>query len=207
MIGVRSKCKSQYFVKKISDLKKGIDKSKIVDPLEKLEKKMKNNTSKFNLKIVTEADLKNTLKKMKKKKSAGTDGLSQENLINGGSILASPLTLIINKSIEDGQFPTEWKEALVTPVLKKGDPKQLNNYRPVSCLNVASKVLETVVCAQMTDYLEKNHLLPIHTYNRYIYDISLHLQHMENMPSFSLHFTVVFEIVTSLVDYSIACAS
>ena len=57
-------------------------------------------------------------------------------------------------------FPTEWKEALVTPVLKKGDPKQLNNYRPVSCLNAAAKVLETVVCAQMTDYLEKNHLLP-----------------------------------------------
>ena len=56
---------------------------------------MKNNTSKFNLKIVTEADLKNTFKKMKKKKSAGTDGLSQENLINGGSTLASPLTLII----------------------------------------------------------------------------------------------------------------
>ena len=48
----------------------------------------------------------------------------------------------------------------MTPVLKKGDPKKLCNYRPVSCLPVASKLLETIVCSQMTDYLEDNHLLP-----------------------------------------------
>ena len=66
---------------------------------------------------------------MKKKKSAGMDGLSQENLINGAKVLVTPLTEIVNKSIADGQFPSEWREALVTPVLKKGDPKKLCNYR------------------------------------------------------------------------------
>jgi hypothetical protein len=35
-----------------------------------------------------------------------------------------------------------WKQALVTPILKKGDPTKKENYRPVSCLSVASKVLE-----------------------------------------------------------------
>jgi retron-type reverse transcriptase len=59
-----------------------------------------------------------------------------------------------------GEFPREWKQAAVTPVLKKGNPQLLNNYRPVSCLPSASKVLEIVVCSQLSDYLETNKLLP-----------------------------------------------
>ena len=54
----------------------------------------------------------------------------------------------------------EWKQAAVTPVLKKGSPEQLENYRPVSCLPAASKVLEIVICSQLSNYLETNDLLP-----------------------------------------------
>ena len=42
-------------------------------------------------------------------------------------------------SISEGEFPQGWKEALVTPVLKKGDTKMKENYKPVSCLPAASK--------------------------------------------------------------------
>ena len=52
------------------------------------------------------------------------------------------LTLIINKSITCGQFPSKWKEAMITPVLKSGDKEILKNYRLVSCLAAASKLLE-----------------------------------------------------------------
>ena len=45
-------------------------------------------------------------------------------------------------------------------MLKKGNPRLLNNYRPVSCLPAASKVLEIVVCSQLSEYLELNKLLP-----------------------------------------------
>ena len=37
---------------------------------------------------------------------------------------------------------------------------QKENYRPVSCLPTASKVLEKVVCDQTTQYMEKNSLFP-----------------------------------------------
>ena len=75
---------------------------------------------------------------MQKKKSAGNDGLSQEHLVDGATSLSIPQQKIINKSISTGTFPSKWKEATVTPVLKKGDKMELNNYRPVSCLPVAS---------------------------------------------------------------------
>ena len=49
--------------------------------------------------------------------------------------------------------------SVITPILKKGDPKNTENYRPVSCLRVASKVLEGIVNDQTSEYME-NGLLP-----------------------------------------------
>ena len=59
-----------------------------------------------------------------------------------------------------GVFPETWKEAIVVPILKKGDPTDPKNYRPVSCLAAASKVLEKAVCTQLTKFVEVHGLLP-----------------------------------------------
>ena len=53
---------------------------------------------------------------MKNKKSAGVDGIAQDILVMGAPTIAKALTVMINKSISSGEFPNEWKEALVTPV-------------------------------------------------------------------------------------------
>ena len=58
------------------------------------------------------------------------------------------------------EVPSSWKEAIVVPILKKGEKTELNNYRPVSCLVAASKVLEKIVCNQVTIFFEVNKLLP-----------------------------------------------
>ena len=62
--------------------------------------------------------------------------------------------------METGVFPEDWKEAAVSPILKKGSAELKENYRPVSCLPVASKVLEKIVTEQMTRFLEVHKLLP-----------------------------------------------
>ena len=121
---------------------------------------MKNKTTTLDFKPVTKKKLAEHLKKLNKKKSSGLDGLSQENLLLGTTSLLGPLTSIVNQSILDGEFPSQWKQAAVTPVLKKGSADQLNNFRPVSCLPAASKVLEIVVYNQLSEYLEANNLLP-----------------------------------------------
>ena len=78
---------NSFFVEKISVLKENIDPARIKDPLEKLVKKVKGRNLKFSLKTVTEIKVKKILKGMKKKKSAGPDGLSQECLLLGKEIL------------------------------------------------------------------------------------------------------------------------
>ena len=61
--------------------------------------------------------------------------------------LAPYLLHIINTSIETGVVPNTFKEAVVTPLIKKPslDPENLKNYRPVSNLCFMSKLLEKVV--------------------------------------------------------------
>ena len=76
------------------------------------------------------------------------------------SILASPLQDVINASITSGKFPAVWKEGIVTPVFKKGNKMEFENYRPVSCLPAAAKLLELVACQQTSKYMEDNNLLP-----------------------------------------------
>ena len=49
---------------------------------------------------------------------------------------------------------------VVTPILKKRDATKKENYRPVSCLLVASKVMEKIICDQVTRFFEVHQLLP-----------------------------------------------
>ena len=151
---------NDYFIDKVEQLKAGIDTNLVEDPMARLKEKMKNNKNTLEFKTVTGKQLSKHLKKLNPKKSSGVDGLSQENLLLGKSQLLSPLLAIVNQSITDGEFPEDWKEAAVIPVLKKGNSQLPSNYRPVSCLPAASKVLEIVVCSQLSDYLELNNLLP-----------------------------------------------
>ena len=52
----------------------------------------------------------------------------------------------------------------MTPVYKKCDKKLINNYRPISVLPVISKVFETVLFDQLTEYFTNNNLFSSQQY-------------------------------------------
>ncbi|KAK3525429.1 hypothetical protein QTP86_031555 [Hemibagrus guttatus] len=70
------------------------------------------------------------------------------------------ITTVINGSLTSGHVPSVFKKARVIPILKKSalDPSDFSNYRPVSLLSFLSKILERVVCNQLSDYLMQNNL-------------------------------------------------
>ena len=76
-------------------------------------------------------------------------------------ILIAPITSIINASLEQGKCPNFFKQAHVTPILKKSsiDKEVFKNYRPVSNLNFISKILERVVAAQLQTHLDEAGLM------------------------------------------------
>ncbi|KAK3571131.1 hypothetical protein QTP86_001914 [Hemibagrus guttatus] len=59
-----------------------------------------------------------------------------------------------------GHVPTVFKKARVIPILQKPalDPSDISNYRSVSLLSFLSKILECVVCNQLSDYIMQNNL-------------------------------------------------
>ena len=83
-------------------------------------------------------------------------GLVKDNI----SILAPVIADIVNLSITTGVFPSAFKNALVSPLLKKTslDQNELNSYRPVSKLSFVSKIAGKVVAARFSNHLTDNGL-------------------------------------------------
>jgi len=50
--------------------------------------------------------------------------------------------------------PSSWKIADVCPVFKKGETNDVKNYRPISLLNIISKVLERCVFQKIIDHIQ-----------------------------------------------------
>ncbi|XP_046688925.1 uncharacterized protein LOC124374820, partial [Homalodisca vitripennis] len=63
-------------------------------------------------------------------------------------------------SQELGIFPTKLKLAKVYPKLKKGDPTQPSNYRPISLLPAIFKIIEKIELSRLLNHLNTNNLLP-----------------------------------------------
>ena len=62
-------------------------------------------------------------------------------------------------SLKKGIFPNHLKQAYVTPVYKKGDPDDPNNYRPISVTAALSKILKKYIGDQILNYLNENRVL------------------------------------------------
>ena len=60
-------------------------------------------------------------------------------------------------SMQQNTFPSHWKKANVSPLFKKGDASQLNNYRPKS--SCVGKVMEKAVFKYTFNYIRDNHLI------------------------------------------------
>ena len=72
-------------------------------------------------------------------------------------ILATPITVIINQTLNTGIFPDKLKIAKIKPLYKKGDTSNLNlNYRPILLLPSKSKIFEKVIYQQHTLFVKKN---------------------------------------------------
>ena len=108
----------------------------------------------FHLKTPSLDVVFNLLRNIDEKKATGLDMIPSKLLKMAASIVTPSLTGTIT-----GIYPTEWIMARVTPVFKKGEKSDLNNYRPISVIPVVSKVFEKIVYDHLYQYLNENQLL------------------------------------------------
>jgi len=150
---------NSHFVNKISLLQQKIDPKYVVDPLSRLQKKLKGKSLKFSFKPVKQRDVRKIIGKLRPASAGGPDGIDPEILKIAVDVLSEPLTHIINLSLQSGIFPEKWKLARITPIYKqKGSKSDPNSYRPISCLSVPAKILETCAKIQIVHFFESNKL-------------------------------------------------
>ena len=62
--------------------------------------------------------------------------------------------------MDEGIFPSEWKQMMITPVKKPGKSKaKPESFRPVALTSHLAKVMETVIRGEIQTFLEDNNLL------------------------------------------------
>ena len=67
--------------------------------------------------------------------------------------LYQPLHHLFSLSLSQKYLPLEWRTHLIKPIFKSGDKSSIRNYRPISLLSVASKVLEKLIFNSIVDFV------------------------------------------------------
>ena len=90
-------------------------------------------------------EIKKILKKLKRNKATGPDNTQAElyQWLDHNSIFY--LTNILNAMWKYRHLPEALSEATVVSIFKKGDSKNLRNYRPISLLNSIYKIYASMI--------------------------------------------------------------
>lgn len=92
-------------------------------------------------------------------KSCGPDEMHPRVMRELADVLALPLSMIFNSALESGVVPLDWRLANVTPIFKKGNRHQAENYRPVSLTSVVCKIMEKLIRGRIIQHLDANNVI------------------------------------------------
>lgn len=113
----------------------------------------------FQFRLISETELKRQIAAIDIHKNSGIKQISMYLLKISFKLLIAQLLHTINSSIRTGIFPEAWKTAIFTPLFKSGNQMEPQNYRPIVCLPLPSKIMEKLIHSQYYAYLEeKKHL-------------------------------------------------
>lgn len=92
---------------------------------------------------------------LKNGKSAGLDNIPAELIKNGGETMIELLIKICNQIWKTGEWPTSWTQSLIITLPKKGNLQLCQNYRTISLISHASKVMLKIILNRLNPQAEK----------------------------------------------------
>ena len=109
-------------------------------------------TAPFSFSSISPETFKKYIYRLNCKKAMGHDGIHARFLKSSGDIFLSSLCNLFNSCISSCTFPCSLKMAEISPVFKKKDNLDKQNYRSVNILTTISKVFERIISDQLTSY-------------------------------------------------------
>ena len=95
-----------------------------------------------------------TLCAVKVNKSPGPDNITGRLLKAAAPTLAYPLTLIFNRSLQQGVMPQVWKTASIKPIPKFTGASEPKDFRPIALTSIVGKCLERLVMKRVAPLLD-----------------------------------------------------
>ena len=99
--------------------------------------------------LITAKEIKTAVNQMHNNKSPGTDGLPKEFYTTFWPELKDELVEMLNNVFLKQSLSTSQKQATLKLLYKKGDPKDLKNWRPISLLNIDYKILSKILANRL----------------------------------------------------------
>ena len=96
-------------------------------------------------------------------KAFGLDGVSVELFkitLNGDPALRRRLIDIVVRIWRGGKVPQQWKDAIIMVLHKKKDRTECGNYRGISLVAHAGKILLKIIARHLSEYYEYVRILP-----------------------------------------------
>ena len=103
---------------------------------------------------ILRSEVEDAMKSLKLGKSPGTDNIPAELLIAAGGNIVDVYTIICNHIQNNEEWPTEWTKSIIITIPKKGNIKLCNNYRTLSLINHASKIMLRVILNRLKPQAE-----------------------------------------------------
>ena len=108
---------------------------------------------------ITKEEVVEAIRKVKKKKAAGEDGIKGEAWLEAGEKVVDILVEKFNEISKGGEVPEGWKVGQVVPVYKKGDVDEVKNYRGVTLMDVDYKIYAEILRKKLEDEVEGKELI------------------------------------------------
>ena len=107
--------------------------------------------------------LKDAIRSLANGKGIGPDGISVELFKvtpNGDPALRWRLLDIVVRIWRGGEVPQQWKDAIIMVLHKKKDRTECGNYRGISLVAHAGKILLKIIARRLSEYCERVRILP-----------------------------------------------
>ena len=98
-----------------------------------------------DLDFMQESDVETAINSLKNKNCEGHDRIPVRIFADGKLLLLKPLTQLFRKIYQTRQIPEQWLISKIIPIHKKGQTKNVENYRPIANLCSCSKIFEKLI--------------------------------------------------------------
>ena len=96
------------------------------------------------------------IKKLKSNKSPGVDTIPPEAFKFGGNVLRKRIHNLLLLIWEQEDVPKNWRNSVLVPVFKKGSKHMCQNYRGISLIDIASKIITSIIRSRISAVYESN---------------------------------------------------